>query len=244
MSSSISVRESELIEQINDRDMLFFTPKDVARFLDMEKPSAYNLLSRMKDKELVERVESGKYILSEAMDSRDVYQLASNLVDASYLGFFSALHFHGLTDQVPQKIQVATTRRKNNEVGIQGREIEFVTIKKTHFFGYNRYSGTIASNPEKTVIDSLRLPGKTGDLSNIIELDFSQLDAGKLVEYAARTESSAVASRLGVLLDRKNIVFDKRKLQNSISHYSFFDPQKPQENPVKDWKIYLNRELK
>jgi len=244
MSSSVSAREAEFIEEVRDRDMLFFSPRDVARFLDLEKASAYNFLSRMSDKGLVERIESGKYILSEELDSRDVYELASNLVDASYLGFFSALHFHGLTDQVPQKIQVATTKRKNNEVRIQGRKIEFITVNKSQFFGYGRYSGTVASDPEKTVIDSLRLPGKTGDLSNIMELDFGQLDAEKLVDYTVRSESSAVASRLGVLLDRKELDFDREKLQNKITHYSCFDPGKPRENPVKSWKVYLNREIK
>lgn len=243
MSSSVSARESEFMEEIRGRDMLFFSPKDASRFLDVEKASAYNLLSRMEDKGLVERIESGKYVLSEALDSRDVYELASNLIDASYLGFFSALHFHGLTDQVPQKIQVATTKRKNNEVRIQGRRIEFVTVKEKHFFGYSRYSGTIASNPEKTVIDSLRLPGKAGDLSNIVELDFTQLDTEKLVEYAVKTDSSAVASRLGILLDRKNIEFDSERLQNQVTHYSCFDPKRQEENPVKEWKVYLNRDL-
>lgn len=231
------------MEEIESRDMLFFTPQDVVRFLELDKSAAYNLLSGMKDKGLVKSIESGKYVLSDAYRSSDVYELASNNVDASYLGFFSALHFHGLTDQVPQKVQVVTTKRKNNDVRIQGRKIQFVTVGKKHFFGYSSYGRVVASDPEKTVIDSLRLPGKSGDLSNIIEIDFDQFDAERLVNYAERTGSSAVSSRLGVLLDEKDIDFDREKLQNTVSHYSKFDPSRPEEKPVKEWKIYLNRDI-
>lgn len=229
------------MEEVESRDMVFFTPQDVARFLELDRSAAYNLLSGMKDKGLVKTVESGKYLLSDTYKNRDVYELASNILDASYLGFFSALHFHGLTDQVPQEVQVATTKRKNNDIRIQGRKIEFVTVSKKHFFGYSSYGRVVASDPEKTVIDSLRLPGKSGDLSNVTEMDFDSLNAERLVGYAERTGSSAVASRLGVLLDEKGVGFDREKLQDTVSHYSMFDPSRPEEKPVEEWKIYLNR---
>lgn len=231
-----------MIEEIEEREMLFFRPKDVQRFLDISDRASYNMLSRMKEKNLVKNIESGKYILREVLDSRDVYELASNIVDYSYLGFFSALHFHGLTDQVPQKVQVAVTKRKD-DLTIQGREIQFVKITQNHFYGYNKYGNTVASNPEKTVIDSLRLPGKTGDLSNILELDYSQLDTELLIDYCERTGSSAVASRLGLILDKKDVDFGQEKLEKLIKHYISLDPQKPREKPVNKWKIYENREI-
>jgi len=242
MSQSISRREAQLIEEIEDREMLFFQPKDVQRFLDITDRASYNMLSRMKDKDLVENIESGKYILKDVLGSRDVYELASNIVDYSYLGFFSALHFHGLTDQVPQKVQVAVTKRKDN-LTVQGREIEFVKIEKGHFFGYSKYGDTVASNPEKTIIDSLRLPGKTGDLSNILQLDYNQLDTGLLLDYTERTGSSAVASRIGLILDRKEIEFNTERLEDIITHYTPLDPQKTREKPVNKWKIYENRDI-
>jgi len=243
MVSSISSRESELIDQIESRDIIFFTPRDAANFLGIKKRNAYNLLSRMKNKDLLTRIESGKYVLTKIFDSEDVYVLASNLVDGSYLGFFSALHFHGLTDQVPQKVQVAATKRKNNNVEIQGRPIQFIKLKSDDFFGYSRYGEALVSTPEKTVIDSLRLPGKSGDLSNIFDLDYENLDADKLVDYAVRTGSSAVASRLGLLLENKNIEFQQERLKSLVSHYVFLDPSRSKENSVNKWKIYCNRDI-
>jgi predicted transcriptional regulator of viral defense system len=243
VSQSISRREAQLIDEIKDREMLFFQPKDVQRFLDVSDRASYNMVSRMKNKDLVESIESGKYVLKEILDSRDVYELASNIVDYSYLGFFSALHFHDLTEQVPQKVQVAVTKRKDN-LRLQGREIQFIKIDKDHFFGYSKYGNTVASTPEKTVIDSLRLPGKTGDLSNILDLDYTQFDTELLVDYAVKTGSSTVASRLGLILEKKGIDFNTERLVDMITHYTSLDSQKPDENPVNKWKIYENCGMK
>ena len=240
-TTNISKRESQVINEIEERDMIFFSPRDVCRFLGIEKRNAYNLLSRMKEKDLVKSIESGRYILREHLNSKDVYELASNIVDTSYLGFMSALHFHDMIDQVPRTIQIASTKRKK-PLEIQGTKIKFVKIREKDFFGYEDYDGTVASDPEKTVIDSLRLPGKAGDVSKIAELDFKQLDQRKLIRYSERTESSATASRLGYIMEKKNIGFDTERVQNLIRHYSRLDPTNEQKDPISKWKLYANRE--
>lgn len=52
----------------------------------------------MVDKGLVRRLARGTYVLAEAYETRDSYEIAANLEPASYIGFWSALHFHGLTE--------------------------------------------------------------------------------------------------------------------------------------------------
>jgi predicted transcriptional regulator of viral defense system len=242
MIQSISARESELIDQIESRGMIFFRPKDVQRFLGVGDRASYNMLSRIKKKGLIERIQSGTYVLDSTLNSRDLYELASNLVDASYLGLFSALHFHDLTDQVPRKAQLVTTKRKNS-VEIQGRELEFVTVKRDQFFGYRNYNSVVASTPEKTVIDCLRLIGKAGDISNIIEINYEELDVRLLVRYTEKTGSSSVASRLGYILDQKNVGFQEARLQKLITGYSLLDPKMDRGNPDNKWKLYVNREV-
>lgn len=242
MAQSISKRESELIDEIESRDMTFFRPRDVQRFLEISDRASYNMLSRMKHKDLIKRVQSGTYVLTETFNSVDVYELASNLVDGSYLGLFAALHFHGMTDQVPQTVQVVTTGRKR-DLSIQGRKIEFVTVKENQFFGYRDYDGVVASTPEKTVVDSLRMPNKAGDISNILELDYSGLDLNLLMKYVEKTDNAAVAARTGYILDQKELDFPREKLKKFINGYTFLDPSRGRKNPVKEWKIYANREV-
>lgn len=242
MAQSISKRESELIEELESRDMIFFRPRDVQRFLQISERASYNMLSRMKNKGLVKSVQSGIYVLRETFNSKDIYDLASNLVDASYLGLFSALHFHGMTDQVPQKIQVITTKRKR-DLSIQGRKVNFVTVKENQFFGYRNYDGVVASSPEKTAVDSLRMPNKAGDMSNVIELDYSDLDLDLVVSYVEKTENAAVAARTGYILDQKDLEFPREKLKKLIKGYTSLDPSKEKKKPVKEWKIYANREV-
>ncbi|PSG98654.1 MAG: hypothetical protein BRC29_00830 [Nanohaloarchaea archaeon SW_7_43_1] len=241
-TKNVSSREAEIIDEIEGREMLFFSPTDISRFLGIEKRNAYNLLSRMQKKELVERIESGKYVLTKKYNSRDIYELASNIIKTSYLGFFSALHFHSLTEQVPQKTQIASTKRKNS-LNIQGRKAEFVKIRPEDFFGYEDYNGVVSSDPEKTLIDCLRLPQKAGDFSNIAGLEFKNFHTEKLIRYCEKTGSSAVASRLGYLLDQNEVKFNKERLKTITSYYCKLDPGKNNKNASKEWKIYANREI-
>ena len=241
-STSISERENLVMKEIKDREMLYFSPKDISRFLNMEKRNVYQVLSGMESKGLIHRIESGRYILEEDYKSKDVYELASNLIDSSYLGFLSSLHFHGMINQVPRKIQIASTRRKGN-MEIQGSEIHFVKIGENDFYGYENYDRIVVSDPEKTVIDCLRLPDKAGDFSNIIDIDWKKLDARKMTKYAEKTGSSSVVSRLGVIFERKGINSSISNLKDMVKHYSKFDPRGEEKNPNSEWKLYENREI-
>lgn len=239
---SVSKREASIIEEIQHRDMLTFTPTDIRRFTDLEQQSVYNLLVRMEDKGHIERVEQGRYILKEDLETHDIYEIAASIIRASYLGLLSALHFHGMTAQIPQKIQIMTTRRKQ-DITLQGRDITFITIDPKQFFGYQEYNGTVASTPEKTIIDALRLPTMIGNMTRIENALSPDLDIERLLRYCRQTDSTAVAARLGYLLETNDIPFDMAALKTMITHYTRLDPTRPQSNPDADWKLYVNRDL-
>lgn len=82
-SGPVSKREAEVIDAISDRDILIFGPSDVTRFLDVSSRNAYRILSNMDRKGLVHRLTRGEYVLTEDYDSRDTYELASQLEPAS-----------------------------------------------------------------------------------------------------------------------------------------------------------------
>jgi len=153
--TSISQRESEIISKIKENELVIFTPKDIRRFLGISQRNTYQLLQRMKQKNIIINVEQGKYMLQEQWNSLDIYDIASLLITPAYIGFWSALHIHHLTDQVPQKIFVVTTKRKRSQ-RLQQQKITFVTMKPHWFFGYERYQDLIVSDKEKTIIDCLQ----------------------------------------------------------------------------------------
>lgn len=241
----ISKREAEVIENIQKREIIFFGPKEIGRFLGIKKRNTYRILRNMKQKGLIKHIQRGTYILKETWDSLDIYELASNLLLPSYLGFYSALHFHKMTTQVPRTVFIATPKRKK-DIQLQGEKIKFITIKEEFMFGYIRSGKTIVSNPEKTIIDCLKLPKYGGGIKNIYNSISKELDIDLLIQYCIKIQSSSIASRLGYILEKKNLIKQNKKkpLQDTITTYTKLDPKQKRKNLYPEWKIYANVDLK
>ena len=241
-STPISRREAQVIYEVKDREMIFFTVEDIKRFLQISINNTYRVLINMEKKGLALRLEKGRYILKDDWEKLDIYEIASNLLSASYLGFWSALHFHKLTDQVPRKIFIATTKRKRS-LKIQTQPVKFITITKKAFFGYEKYGRVVASDVEKTIIDSLRLPKYSGGIDQVYNAFENDFDIEKIIDYCLIINSSAVTSRLGFFLEQKGVLKNTAKLVKNITTYSKLDPTGKEVNPNPHWKLYINRRL-
>lgn len=239
---SIARREAQVISEIRLRDMVVFTHKDVNRFLDISKENTYRIMGNMMEKDLVKRVERGKYILTEMWNELDIYEIVPEIFQPSYIAFWSALHYQDMTDQVPRTVFLVTTRRKK-PLKFQGQKIKYVTVKESLFFGYERYGKVVVSDREKTMIDCLRHPEYSGGISHIQDAIWDELDTDRLIEYCELTGSSAVASRLGYLLDKKKIVFDKDRIKELIDTYTKLDPKQKGSMLNSEWKLYVKRDL-
>lgn len=238
-STSIARREAEVIDAITDRDLIVFGPREVERFLDVSARNAYRILTGMASKGLVTRLAKGTYVLTETYETLDSYAIAAHLEPASYLGFWSALHFHGLTEQVPRTLFVAVTKQKRS-VEVQGQTVRFVRVAPPTFFGYDRYGDVVASDPEKTLLDCLRLQEYAGGIQLVYDAIPEDLDVDRAIRYAERLDSGAVAARLGYLLERKGLLMEPTRLQALCASYTPLDPSRPETNPVADWKLYAN----
>ena len=241
-SISISKREAEVIDAIESRNLVVFEPKDVTRFLDVSTRNAYRILGRMTEKGLVQRLRRGAYIVTESYERLDSYAIASHLFTAGYIGFWSALHFHNLTEQVPRTIFVGVTKQKRS-LTVQGQTVQFVRINEKTFFGYDQYGEAVVSDPEKTVLDCLRLQEYSGGIQQIFDAITDDLDVDRILRYAERLDNGAVASRLGYLLEQKGLLSDRERLQALVSSYTKLDQSGGRSDPVADWKLYANVSL-
>lgn len=238
-SVPVAPREAELIDTIESYDLVVFRPRDVARWLDISRRNAYRILGNMADKGLITRLQQGVYTLTDTYESADAYELATALEPASYLAFWSALHFHRRTDQVPRTIFLATTTQKR-PLEIQGQRVTFVRIATDAFFGYERHGSVVVSDLEKTIIDALRHPDYAGGISHIDRAMGDDLDGTILTEYASRLGSGAVAARLGYLCDRHGIDIDRAALKGLIGSYVPLDPTGDRTNLDPQWRLYVN----
>lgn len=137
-----------------------------------------NVLYRLRKKGRVEEIEKGKYLLIPARAgmkgswSEVPFLLAPHLIDVYYVGFWTALNYWGMTEQVPRTVFVAATKRKRDlEYG--PTKFEFVTLAKNRFFGFveeKAGGGKFnVSSKEKTVIDCLLYPRYCGGLDEAVK---------------------------------------------------------------------------
>ncbi len=140
---------------------------------------------------------------------------------------------------MPRAIFVAVTSQRR-ALHIHGQEVRFVRVKPPAFFGYERYGETVASDPEKTVLDCLRLPDHAGGVRHVAASIPDDLDVDRAIQYARRLESGAVADRLGYLLERKGLIDRTERLRDLITSYTKLEPAGDRTNPVADWKLYVN----
>jgi len=241
-NTSISKREAQVLSEISNRDMIVFTPNDIRRFLNTSSENTNRILQSMVKKDLIKRLEVGKYISKENYNKLDIYDIATSLFIPSYLSHFSALHFHHMTDQVPRTVYITTTKRKR-KMELQGNSVKFITVDPLIFFGYERYGRVVVSDPEKTIIDSLRIPEYSGGINHIISVITNDLNTDRLIDYAIKINSSSLSSRLGFILEKKGFDFDKELLKRSITTYSKLEPGKDSKTVNTFWKIYTEGDL-
>jgi predicted transcriptional regulator of viral defense system len=169
------------------------------------------LAARPKEAGLADQVEKGQYLLlglEPALVLSNPLCIANQLVDPCYIGYWSALHFHGFTTQTPHTVFCATSRKKN-PVTYRDQTYRYVLVKPHKFFGYQRERigglPVLVADEAKTIMDSLDQPRYAGGLSEVgqaLNTALPNLEVELLVDYAVRMADKSLASRLGDLLEQ------------------------------------------
>ncbi|MCX7706937.1 MAG: hypothetical protein N2204_02890 [Anaerolineae bacterium] len=216
--------------------------------LDLESSRLAHLLQRMEQEGLVARVERGKYLLlglEPAEGLSNPLAVASQLVTPSYISFWSALHFYGLTEQAPRTVFVAVTRQKR-PLAFQGTTFRFVRLAPHMFFGYRREMladlPLTVADEAKAILDSLYLPGNAGGVTEVAKalraalLD-DRVEVDQLVEYARRMDNASLVGRLGYLLEQLGYAADLPPPRGPVA----LDPSRPRGGAYdRRWKVYVN----
>ncbi len=230
------MKKIELMRSLEELPL--FTLNEFVRITGESPAYCRVRLSRLKREGLVFPVERGKYT---AFDDPMVF--ASHIVVPSYISFWSALRFHNLTEQLPSDIMLASPRPKK-DLEFRGTRIRFFKMREMWGYGKQRYRGfdIFVAEPEKAIVDSMLLKNTPfGETAKAVLS--GELDAAKLVRYAIRTGSGALAKRLGFLMESAGL--DARALQERLdSNYAPLDWAGAKKGKrVAGWRIIKNREL-
>ena len=213
-----------------------FTENDVAKIIKKKPEYIKTLLYRMKKRELIYRVERGKYTIYD-----DVFIFSSYISVPSYISLWSAIRYYNLTEQMPKIIFIMVPKSRK-KLKFQNIPIEFVKTK--YFFGYKReyHAGfeIFIAEPEKAIVDSLL--SKKVPLDEITKaIKVKTLNIEKLITYAIKTKNKSLMKRLGFILE-ENRLKHQRLIRFIDNNYTILDPiLKRKGKANKKWRIIDNR---
>jgi predicted transcriptional regulator of viral defense system len=260
-----------LARSLADAGLYVFTTNDAVLLRPPDTPPSTipYLLKALADADWIIRLRRGLYAGTGRLPGEaDVppFVIATSLVQPSAVAHLSALAHHGLTDQIPLVVSAITPRKvvlpsMRGPERTEGRHLwraagldfRYVTIILERFsFGIEtiwldeRFRVPITDR-ERTVLDLFALPrlfGGLGEGLSVLERAQGEIDIKRLVDYAIRYDSTAVAKRLGWSLEETGT--DPSTLlcllELSASGYSVLDPGRARRGRHdRRWMIIDNR---
>jgi len=238
----LSTRESRLLARLAGAGHQIISVDDIETTLEVPPNTAREIASRLTEKGWLDRLFPGTYLIipltagEEAVYTTHEYLIAAHVAEPMYIGYYSALSHHGLTEQVPRTVYVVTpTRAQSRE--IHGVPYRVTTVTERKFFGVEPTSieGTTVqvSNLEKTLVDCADHPEFCGGLRKLATAmrtaDERGCDWDTVGEYLERLDNGAATKRIVYLADQLDIDLPAREelVASFTSGYSLLDPTRP-----------------
>lgn len=236
----------QVLRTIDQAELDVFTLRGVAGLLDLPTHRLLAFVETLVNRGLLSRIEKGKYCRH---TFRNEYVISNYLAIDGVVAYWSALHLHALTEQIPNVVFVQTAKQKRNKT-VFGVRYQFIKVKpkkmigwETAGFGNHQYRVT---DMEKTIVDCFDLPQYSGGFEELIRAYAqAQLDPAKLITYAQAANNIAVVKRLAYLAE----LLQKPELESFIqfalglvnAKYNLFDAFGHNEGNFNSrWKLRLN----
>lgn len=211
------------------------------------------------------RLRKGLYALSDSVPGitrAHEFEIAMALVPYGAISHWSALHHHGMTEQVSRKVFTLTpadrpipqSRSKKGPYEGSGFKVgetiyQFTRIKPDRFFGTEKLwvseARVTITDPERTLLDGLMMPQYCGDFAEVLhafDVQRDLLNLDRIIQYALRLDA-AVVKRLGWVLEQLGISSDRLEplVRVPIKGYRTLDPRGLRKGPCNSrWMIQEN----
>ncbi len=230
---------------------IFSTEQAQTAALEIEMNPAYvsEALHHLKNGGWVTRLKRGVYAIAAYGPAPHEFAIAMALVTPSAISHWTAMHYHHITQQTPNKIFAITPHGTSIPRSLTNTIFRFIQVKQEHYFGIETIwvdeMKAQITNLEKTLLDGLTSPEYCGDFSEVLhafEMAKDKIRIQIIIEYALKLEK-AVAKRLGFILDGLGVEekYLNPLLELPMKSYCKFDPSGPVKGPYNaKWKIREN----
>lgn len=163
------------------------------------------------------------------------------------ISHFSALVFHGLTEQLPKQITVMISRDKTGDLlpldtepsdwegipfppartpaAVLGTPLIWFRTKPARFFGFTAYQpagfSIRVTTLERTLLDALQAPETCGGIDNVLlawALARDNIDIDRLIGYVERFDIVLLRQRVGYLLEELGLSHERLETWRRQSH--------------------------
>lgn len=253
----------ELISLLIESGKRIFTAQEAQPFASKVGISSkyfYRVLSILRKGGWIISLKRGIYTFGKAFGTVPLheFEIAMVLTSPSIISHWTALNYHGLTEQTPRMVYILTTagqsvpRTRHGQFGvckILGVEYSFIRIKKERLFGVQKiWKGDAQisiTDPERTLLDGLMRPQYCGGFNEVFhafENSLERIDVDKLISYALQFDKSN-SKRLGWILSK--LGFSDESLtqlkQVKVQSYTKLDPSQPAKGKCnRNWRIQEN----
>lgn len=229
---------------------------DFEEVLDVPYKSAKDLVYSLTEKGWLERLVRGRYLLLPlAAGEAGVYTehefvIASHLADPMYVGYWSAMNYHGLTEQVPRTVYVVTTERAKTRE-IHGVTYRIATVAEKKFFGYHSTAiendRVNVASVEKTLVDCADHPEHCGGIHELAKAmkraDAQECSWETVIDHLDEIENGAATKRIVYVADQLGIDLPnyEQLVDGFTSGYPLLDPtREPGGRRASTYQLRLN----
>ena len=262
--SLVGIELVRLLAYEGDRIFTMDRARELAPRVGLNDAYVAESLYHLRKNNWIVSLRRGLYALSPTVPgvaAAHEFEIAMALVEPSMISHWSALHHHGLTEQVPRDVFVLTTkgtwipRRKNdprspgNGYSVGDITYRFVQVKSERFFGSEKVwvgdARVSVTDLERTLLDGLAMPQHCGDFAEVLyafRVAIDRLSTERITEYAIRL-GVTTAKRLGWVLEAQGVGKSKLRTLASlpIKGYRKLDPTGHRTGPCNSrWMIQEN----
>ena len=104
--------EDILLKDITFNELDIFTKSELLSISSLDRITTEKALRNLNKRDIIFTIERGKYC---KFDFRDELVIGSFLGRDGGIGYWTAMHYHGLTEQIPNTIFVQTSFKKQSK---------------------------------------------------------------------------------------------------------------------------------
>lgn len=245
-SINILKEQQQFLKLLDENEIDIFPISGIEKTLNYTFDNLNSILENLVNKGFISRIEKGKYCRA---NFRDEKVIGSFIIKSGAIAYWSALNYHGLTEQFPNIVFIQTPDLKRSKV-IFGTTYKFIKVISSKFtgiqvqgFGNRVYRIT---DIEKTVVDCFDYPQYSGGYAELLRaFNQAKLSSEKMITYCTVNNNRAATKRLGFLAD----LLGKKRLKTFVNYareqvnptYNPIDPLGSIKGEfVKEWRLRLN----